>query len=823
MVQTAGTPEDGSSPDPELFISYASADLDRAAALQARLSGAGFRVWFDKARLRPGCNWHQEIESACEAASVVVPLLTPHWKTSEWTRFETYGHAAILALLAEGTPDEILTPPLKGKQAISLDPLTANDAAWAALATALHDLLAIPRPEREPRLVDLPYPANPYFAGRDAELVRIHEELHEAPAASLTQGRVRVLVGMGGIGKTTLANEYARRFWRLYPQILWIDARRGYQSEFALIFDEFFPERAIATLKPEEKAAQALAELNGPRERLLVIDNAEDAGSVRPWLPRRATSGCRTLITSRFSGWAQAGDTRTISLDVLQPEPSRRFLLTRTGRTADAAERDACDTLAGELGYLPLALEQAAAYVGQAGSGASFADYLRLYQAAAGDLLARGELGSTEYPDPVITTWQTSLAKLAPESRAVLRLCAWLADTPIPRSLVLDGAGDVLALAASFGPVAPPAGEAATELRMRDAVIGLARYSMVLDGTDTSFRVHGLVQTVERLRAAADGAEAAARGHALARLAVAFPNAFRDPSCWPLCRLLLPHQRALSERLGERFMSPEQAVLLNRTGNFLRETGDAAAALPLYRRALESREQMLGAEHPDTLISVSNLAFCLLTLGDAAAALPLYRRALDSSETVLGAGDPQTLTCLNNVASCLNSLGDAKAALPLFVRALMGLEHVLGPEHPDTLDSLNNLAGCLERLGEPAAALPLYRRAVESSERVLGAEHPSTLISVNNLADCLQKLGDGPAALALYVRTLKSNARVLGAEHPQTLICVNNLGLCLASCGDAAAAVPLIGRAAEIAERTLGTDHPITRQLRASLVQAGGH
>ena len=135
---------------------------------------------------------------------------------------------------------------------------------------------------------------------------------------------------------------------------------------------------------------------------------------------------------------------------------------------------------------------------------------------------------------------------------------------------------------------------------MRDALTGLARYSMVLDGTDASFRVHGLVQGVERLRAAAEGAEAAARDHALARLTGAFPDSSNDPSHWPLCRLLLPHQRVLTERLGEDDGPPNHATLLHRTGSFLEGSGDAAAALPLFRRALEGRERVLGAEHPQT-------------------------------------------------------------------------------------------------------------------------------------------------------------------------------------------------------------------------------
>ena len=126
-------------------------------------------------------------------------------------------------------------------------------------------------------------------------------------------------------------------------------------------------------------------------------------------------------------------------------------------------------------------MEQAAAYIAAPGAGVDFAGYLRLYHEAAAELLARGALGSTEYPDPEIITWRATAAKLSPESRGVLRLCAWYADTPIPRALVMQGSKEVLPLAVSFGSAAPLSGPAAAELRMRDALIGLARHSMILD------------------------------------------------------------------------------------------------------------------------------------------------------------------------------------------------------------------------------------------------------------------------------------------------------------------------------------------------------
>jgi hypothetical protein len=199
---------------PELFISYSSGDFDRAAGLHRLLAAEGFRVWFDKVRLTPGCDWHKEIEAGCEAAHVILPLVTPRWAKSEWTRYETYAHDAVIPVLADGKAIDVMPPPLRRWNAVALDPLAPAEGVWQTLLAAIRAKLEELPPERAARIVDLPYPGNPFFTGRDDDLVRIHEELHAAPVAALTQGRVRVLAAMGGIGKTTLANEYARRYWR---------------------------------------------------------------------------------------------------------------------------------------------------------------------------------------------------------------------------------------------------------------------------------------------------------------------------------------------------------------------------------------------------------------------------------------------------------------------------------------------------------------------------------------------------------------------------------------------------------------------------------
>ncbi|MSO99525.1 MAG: toll/interleukin-1 receptor domain-containing protein [Acetobacteraceae bacterium] len=210
-------PPDTMNGPAKLFISYASKDVARAAALDERLRASGHTVWFDKARLNPGCKWHDEIKAGCDAARVILPIVTPGWRKSEWTRYETYASPAVIPLVAEGDPAAVLTPPLRRWQAKVFDPLTADDTAWRDLLTAIDEKLAEPTPERLPFLVRLPHDPNPHFTGREADMNRLHEALHEGPVAALTQARVRALTAMGGVGKTTLANEYVRRYWRLWP------------------------------------------------------------------------------------------------------------------------------------------------------------------------------------------------------------------------------------------------------------------------------------------------------------------------------------------------------------------------------------------------------------------------------------------------------------------------------------------------------------------------------------------------------------------------------------------------------------------------------
>ena len=410
----------------ELFISYASPDVARAEALHRRLTAEKFAVWFDRERLKPGYNWHKEIGAAADAARVVLPLMTPRWQGSDWTKYETYAAAAVLPILAEGEPADVLPPPLRHVQACSLDPLTATETAWETLLTAIREALAKPVPEHAPVLACLAYPPTPHFTGREAEMNRLHEALNPAPSAQHPQVRAWAITGLGGLGKTTLADEYACRFERLYRQVLWVDAGRGYGGEFAAIHAQMFTDGNGPEIPDAHKAARVMAALAGPDSRLLVLDNVANQQDAAPWIPQ--SGGCRTLLTSRFTDFSPA--VGTIPLDQLPPEASRAFLRTRTAEARIDRDEAACDAVAQRLEHLPLALEQAGAYMVRQRMG--FSKYLRRLEAAAAELLAKHAPGTTDYRVTVATTWLVTTQAMSAEARAILRLSAAIGSAPVP-------------------------------------------------------------------------------------------------------------------------------------------------------------------------------------------------------------------------------------------------------------------------------------------------------------------------------------------------------------------------------------------------------
>ncbi len=272
-----------------------------------------------------------------------------------------------------------------------------------------------------------------------------------------------------------------------------------------------------------------------------------------------------------------------------------------------------------------------------------------------------------------------------------------------------------------------------------------------------------------------------------------------NSSCWEAIRGTLPEGA-----------TEELASVLHVLALCLYDQGQYADAEPVYRKALELRQKVLGPEHPDTLSGLNNLAVCLEKKGKRADAEPLYRQALELRQKVLGPEHPDTISSINNLASCLDDQGQPTAAEPMYRQALELQQKVLGPEHPNTVSSINNLASCLHDQGKYAAAEPMLRQALELRQKVLGPEHPGTIRSMNNLAVCLNSQDKYAAAEPKYRQALELRQKVLGPEHPDTISSINDLADCLNSQGKYAAAEPMYRQALELRQKMLGPEHPDT-------------
>jgi hypothetical protein len=589
------------------------------------------------------------------------------------------------------------------------------------------------------------------LAGREELLAGLDERL---TAGGDLGPRVVTLCGLGGAGKTSVAVEYAHRhlaevglawlFQAEDPAVL--------LAEFARLAAQLGARDVVDARDPVASVHAVLAAF--PARWLLVFDNAPDRIAVEQFLPSAGQG--RVLITSRNPSWPPG---QVLEVPVLDIEVAAGFLVNRTGDS----DEQAATKLAVELGGLPLALEQAAAYI-QA-SDDSLAGYLALFRQRRPEMLARGV--ATGYDSTVAATWSlafTELEQSVPTAVGLLRLLACCAPDAIPVHLLLqprpgldEQFGDQVA------PVLVPL--LGDELAVKDAVVALRRYSLVTPAGDGLVSVHRLVQAVT-LDQMAPGLAIQWRRAAAALIEAAIPEDTDIPQNWPVCALLMSHaQLALVD----------DSDGMERMANYLFRRGSYGPALELQQRIADARERSLGPEDADTLAVRGNLALLTGMAGDAVGARDQYAALLPVSEQVLGPEDPGTLAVRDNLAQFTGLTGDVAGARDQYAALLPVSERVLGAEHPDTLAVRENLARFTGLAGDVAGAREQYVALLPVSERVLGPEHPVTLRARANLALFTGQAGDAAGARDLYAALLPVSERVLGAEHPDTQTVRNNL------------------------------------------------
>jgi tetratricopeptide (TPR) repeat protein len=661
-------------------------------------------------------------------------------------------------------------------------------------------------PTALPPVWNVPYRRNPAFHGRQ-ELIGGLADQRRGRSAPVP----RALQAGAGVGKTALAVEYAYRYRSAFDTVWWVRA-----EEPATLVGDYADLAAALGVSGAGQTDQQLMSLAVRRwleehdRWLLVFDNAEapdTATGLKAPLDRLAdllplVPQGQLLLTSRDASWDRY--MTLAELEVFSPEEAVAFLLDRSGGSDAASAAKIADL----LGLLPLALEQAGAYLRETRlSLAGYLDRLRQYPALT---LSRGRPRDRDPADTVATTWQVSLERVRPTTRAVelLEVCIFMGPEEIPRELfghkpdLTPGALDELA---------------DDPFLLDDAIAALHRFGLAKAG-EQGLTLHRLLQQV--VRHELDPVVAAARvGTAVRLLHNALPFGGRDdPSLWPVCARLLPHVLATTGHAVAHQAEPlTTADLLEGAADYLHGRARYGDARVLYERALAIREAELGGHHVTTARSLDNLANVLVHLGELADARALHERALRIRESSLGADHPDTAQSLNNLANVLADLDDLDTARTLYERALQIREVRLGPDHPATANSLSNLASVLRDQGDSGGARSLYERALVIFEARLGVDHPATAQSLSNLASVLRDQGDSDGARPLYERAVAILEARLGVDHPATAQGLDNLASVLRDQGDLDGARPLYERAVTVFEARLGSHHPATAQCRKSL------
>jgi hypothetical protein len=800
------------------FISYAGADRLWAEWVGWHLERDGHHVELDVWDWRTGDDFVRRMDEGLEKADAVVALFSKsYFEEGRWTQEERSAVVArrdrVIPLVLEPLNNHDVDPMLAAKIRKNLHGLGEAEAVEAlreaiggnrrpterpAFPGAVPEVPEAPEPQEalEGTVVpDGPKPTLPGgtdqpevwnvrrrnrdFSGREAQMVQLRDTLlgERSPV-------VYALHGMGGIGKSQIALEYAHRFASQYDLVWWIDAEQSDQIpvHYTELADRIGV--ALADAGAEHNARMLLQHLRERTRWLIILDNAEDPDQIEQWLPEGPG---HVLITSRNPNWRRLA--HPTALDVFSRADSLAYLRTRVPGITDAQ----ADTLAQDLGDLPLALAQAA---GMIETGTPVDHYRRLLNDSTSRILREGDV--PDYPVPLAAAVGVAVEGLVeshPGAAALLRIAAFLGPEPIPTKWLVNARPRLSTLP----------GDPDDLLWTRSVLEPLRRYGLArIDGE--TVQIHRLTQAV--LRDQVDLVRVGAvHDDAAVVLAAADPGDPYAPADWPAWASLTSHLMSQHIDVAGR---PELRPVLRNAVNFLVRSAQPRAAAELAATLREAWTIQLGPNHPDVLTCTQYLGHATSDLGDIRGARPIIEDAFVRRRLTLGEDDPDTLQSANDLAVNLSSLGEYQESLRVHEDTLARRRRVLGDEHPETLQSAGNLAASLDRLGQHVVAHEMEQDTLIRRRRVLGEDHPETLRSALSFAQSYHALGDVAEARRLQEEARDRCRSTLGDDHPVTLFAVHCLADSLNEMGRHGEAREMLEDALARRHRASGQDHPET-------------
>ncbi|GAA4049257.1 FxSxx-COOH system tetratricopeptide repeat protein [Nonomuraea soli] len=660
------------------------------------------------------------------------------------------------------------------------------------------------------QIVEGDIPRRPRAFQPRPELEQLRARMREEGEAVIEGAAiVDALTGTPGMGKSLLAASYAwDRQHAGWPLIVWINAQNTDQILTGLAGLA----RRLNLLGADDDTATAAAKARDwlaatDRPGLLVFDNATKVDDVAPWCP--ATGAVQILITSRNRAFHELFE--PVDVGVFAPGQSVACLHQRTGQTTPGA-----DDVAHELGHLPLAIGQAGALIAR--RRMTYPAYLKaLRDLPLSEYLPRAGDGYPQGTAQAILLSIDQAEDTIPGARVLLELLAVLSESGVPRAIL-------------YGTTNPEDLDPGDTAELDQLLAELADTSLISFSDDGStVLMHRLTSRVLRERAQhtphTSFGDLSGMLTRATTLLYHFNRHIPDGAATWAARAavdMLVEQSATVHALAAKagHLTDDLLSLRACCGVYLHDVADLGRATLLLEQTLADRERVLGADHPDTLYSRSNLAYVYQSTGDLGRAIPLLEQTLTDLQRVLGPDHPDALSSRINLASAYESVGDLGRAIPMYEQTLADQQRVLGTDHPNTLTFRNNLAYAYQLAGDLRRAIPLHEQTLTERQRVLGADHPDTLYSRSNLALAYQAAGDLRRAVPLHEQTLADQQRVLGADHPDTLGSRNNLASAYEAAGDLGRAIPLYERTLADRERVLGADHPDTLNSRTNLAYA---